>query len=93
MAFGSAGPGSLSNRVFSLIQVIMFKQRKKHNLNAFEKKVFDFYRKNNIPFNQNDTLQYTSPEDYAKFVFEKEKYQAIDWNTLKVSSSSNDLKV
>ena len=66
---------------------------KKQNKSNFEKKVFDFYRKNNIPFNQNDTLQYTSPEDYAKFVLEKEKYQTIDWSTLKVSSSSSDLKV
>ena len=68
-------------------------KQKKQNKSNFEKKVFDFYRKNNIPFNQNDTLQYISPEDYAKFVFEKEKYQPIDWNTLRVSSSSSNLKV
>ena len=68
-------------------------KQKKQNIDTFEKKVFDFYRKNNIPFDQNDVLQYASPEDHAKFVFEKEKYQAIDWNTLRVSSSSNDLKV
>ena len=67
----------------------MFK-RQKQNKSNFEKKVFDFYRKNKIPFNQNDTLQYTSPEDYAKFVFEKEKYQTIDLNTLEVSSSSSN---
>ena len=68
-------------------------KRKKQNKSNFEKKVFDFYRKNKIPFNQNDTLQYTSPEDYAKFVLEKEKYQTIDWSTLKVSGSSSNLKV